>query len=88
MANLGDIGEYLAADAPATVDKWLRRLVKAPTRLAFMPFSGRVVPEYGEENVREVIVGPYRIVYAVTDDEVLVLYVFHGRRSVPPDRLH
>ena len=44
---------------------------------------GRVVPEIGDEAMREVIYRNYRIVYVVDrdDEEVEVLTIFHSSRQ-------
>ncbi len=42
--------------------------------------SGRVVPELGDESIREVIHGYYRIVYRLRPDLVEIATVFHGAR--------
>jgi len=42
--------------------------------------SGRVVPEVGDDTVREVIHGNYRMVYRVRSDLVEIVTVFHGAR--------
>ena len=44
------------------------------------PRSGRMVPELGDESIREVIHGNYRIVYRLRHDLVEVATVFHGAR--------
>lgn len=49
---------------------------------------GRVVPEYDEPRVRELIVTPFRVIY-LTDSgagTVRVLAVIHGSRTLPPLR--
>ena len=45
-----------------------------------MPHSGRVVPEFAQEDIREVIVGNYRIVYRIEAKDVVVLTVFEGHK--------
>ena len=51
-----------------------------------MPHAGRVVPEFDRDDIREVIVGNYRIVYRVRATEVLVLTVFESHKLLgePP----
>ena len=64
------------------VDKLTRR----SQQIGDFPVSGRVVPEYEEYTVREVIEPPYRIIYRLApDDRVDVLAVIHGAR-LSPDR--
>ena len=43
-----------------------------------------MVSEYQDPDIREVIEGSYRIIHAITDDEVRVLAVIHGARLLPP----
>ena len=39
-----------------------------------------MVPEYDDENLRELIVYSYRIIYRLGQDEVLIVAVIHGKR--------
>ena len=57
-----------------------RASVYAVKRLEAFPRSGRMVPVIGQEDIREIIFGSYRIVYVVSDDEVNILTVFHAAR--------
>ena len=43
---------------------------------------GRVVPEYGVEDVREIIVGNYRVVYSFNGSEIGIVAVVHGSRNI------
>jgi plasmid stabilization system protein ParE len=45
------------------------------------------VPEIGQEDIREIIFGSYRIVYVVSEDEVNILTVFHAARLLRPSDL-
>ena len=53
---------------------------QAVERLENFPLSGRIVPEFGQEYIREIIFGSYRIVYLVGEEEVSILTVFHSSR--------
>jgi plasmid stabilization system protein ParE len=62
------------------------RRIRANIRLlAQHPQRGRVVPEYGDSTIREIIVAPYRVVYRYTADGNLVqiLAVYHGAQLMP-----
>jgi plasmid stabilization system protein ParE len=59
-------------------------VLAAIDRLATFPYSGRVVPEQGDNAIREIILGSYRIVYRVQDDAVQILTVCHGSRLFDP----
>ncbi len=47
-----------------------------------MPRAGRVVPELGLEEIREVFLGKYRIVYRLVEGGIEVLTVFEGHRQL------
>lgn len=49
------------------------------------PQSGRMVPEYQHEHVREVIESPYRIIYRILEDRIDVVAVLHGARLIQPE---
>jgi plasmid stabilization system protein ParE len=55
-------------------------IVTAIDALATAPQIGRVVPELRNPEVRELIVGAYRIVYRHRRDAVEVVTIFHGAR--------
>jgi plasmid stabilization system protein ParE len=74
------IRAYVARDSTHYADLVVERIVAAVGRLEDSPRSGRMVPELGDESVREVIHGNYRIVYRLRDDIVEIATVFHGAR--------
>lgn len=74
------IRAYVARDSVHYADLLVARIVSAVSRLEPHPLSGRVVPEVGDESLREVIHGDYRIVYRVRLDLVEIATVFHGAR--------
>ncbi len=45
------------------------------------PRIGRIVPEFENDRIRELIQGKYRIVYRIVNDELIeVLRIIHGSR--------
>ena len=45
------------------------------------PKMGRIVPEVGSDNFREVFVGKYRVIYKVTED-VEIMMLRHSGKSL------
>jgi toxin ParE1/3/4 len=43
-----------------------------------------MVPELGQDLVREVLLGNYRIIYRLLNDDVQVLTIHHGARLLDP----
>lgn len=85
LADLRDLVRFIAADDPATAERFGNRLVSKVETLASFPRIGRMVPEYRDDHVRELILTPYRIIYEVDDEGfvVTVLRIWHGARGEP-----
>jgi toxin ParE1/3/4 len=79
---------YLAEKSPAKAKKITREIFTRGRALATFPRRGRKIPELGDDNLRELIVGDYRVMYEIDDDAgvVEILAVFHGKRDFPLDR--
>ena len=60
------------------------RLIEATDRLGSVPLSGRMIPEIGHPDCREIIYGAYRIMYRVQDEDVWITGVVHGARDWNP----
>ena len=71
---------YVARDSVRYATLLAERIVSAVDRLELFPESGRVVPEVGDESLREVIHGAYRIVYRIKAESVEVVTVHHAAR--------
>ena len=69
---------YIRADDPQAALALRERAGESLSRLARFPESGRVVPEFPDLAVREVIVPPYRFFYRVKEDVVWVVAVWHS----------
>jgi len=83
VSDLEEIRAYIENDSPAWADLTVRRLVSAVDRLRDFPESGRVVPERRTSDLREVLSGPFRLVYRRTAGRVEVVTVFRGTRQSP-----
>jgi len=81
VAQLQAIYGYLAQTSPEYALRIIDRLTRRSTQIAAFPLSGRMVPEYELNEVREVIEGRYRIIYLVESAQVQVLAVIHGARE-------
>lgn len=74
MAYLDRVGVDVA-------QAWLGRLLERVAALARFPDAGRRVPELDRDDLREIIVGPYRVVYRRRTDIVEVVGVHHHARD-------
>ncbi|MBN9414594.1 hypothetical protein ABS71_03030 [bacterium SCN 62-11] len=80
--DLDEIYEYIALENPKQAAKVARQLYYAARAVCDNPWLGRQIPELEQENVRERIVGRYRIAYLVKPQEVVILTVWHSARRI------
>ena len=81
LRDLEGIRAYIALDSPQYADLIVRQIVAAVERLKAFPESGRIVPERNVPDIREVIVGRYRVVYRRKTDAVEIATVFRCSRQ-------
>lgn len=82
LDDLDAICLFIARDAPRYAELFAHRVFHATERLSLFPLSGRVVPEIGRDDIRELIVQSYRIIYRVLPEEVEILTIHHGARPL------
>ena len=63
ISHLQAIYDYIAQTSPDYALRMVDRLTKRSIQIAEFPFSGRMVPEYELNEIREVLEWPYRIIY-------------------------
>jgi plasmid stabilization system protein ParE len=80
LDDLDSICLFIARDSLMMAELFAGRIFEAVERLASFPQSGRVVPEIGRGDIREIISQGYRIIYRLAEDQVAVLTVHHGAR--------
>jgi plasmid stabilization system protein ParE len=80
--HLDAIYAYIAQDSPEYAKRMVDRLTRRSQQIAEFPFSGRRVPEYDVDQIREVIEGSFRIIYHIKADQIDVLAVIHAAMDV------
>ncbi|MDZ4277959.1 MAG: type II toxin-antitoxin system RelE/ParE family toxin [Dehalococcoidia bacterium] len=80
--DLRDTIDYIGRDSPTYAAATAERILGAAEGLRRHPKMGRVVPEYDDQSIRELIVGNYRVVYRLRRQQVAVLAIVHGSRDL------
>ncbi len=80
--NLEEIGKYISRDSTRYAVNVLKEIYRATERLIIFPESGRNLPELSATNLREIIVGNFRIIYTRIDNNIIIVTVLHSRRNV------
>ncbi len=83
--DLQDIVRYISLDSPDRAVAFGQFLVSSTKRLADFPEMGRVVPEFWDPNIREIVVRSYRVVYQVdhATRRVDIARFWHAARGIP-----
>jgi len=79
--DAADIYHYIALDSRYYADKWIDRVINRLDQLPSQPRMGRIVPEKGDKDLRELIEGNYRIIYRISKGGVIIVYrIIHSAR--------
>lgn len=84
IQNLNDIGDYIEQDSYRQAAFVVNCLFDSVSILELHPLSGRMVPEFQDKSVRELIRLKYRIIYLIlNEDRIDILTVQHSAKLLP-----
>jgi len=83
LGHLTGIHAFISRDSVTYANRVVDRLTRRSEQIAVFPLSGRSVPEVSLPQIREVVEGPYRIIYHIKPDQIDVLAVIHGSQQTP-----
>lgn len=87
LQDMISICTFISEDVPRYAQLFAQRVFDSVERLSSFPLSGRVVPEVGQQDIREIILGNYRIIYRVLKEKVQILTVYHSARLLDVAKL-
>ena len=81
--DLHDIVVFIARHDPNRAMSFGYKLISETERLQEFPEYGRIVPEYRNDDIREIIYRPYRLVYRVNHERKSseIARVWHSARG-------
>ena len=85
--QVADAFSFISAERPGAAVHWFEEIVDRTGSLSTFPDIGRMMPEAGRPEVREVLVEPYRLIYRRDPDVIVIIGVFHFRQEVDSDGL-
>ena len=80
IEDLESIAEYIERDSSFYAQSVASKILVASRNIKEFPLIGRVVPELGDENIRERFIYSYRLVYQMRQQNILMVAVIHGKR--------
>ena len=82
MYDLDALAEYIARDSSFYAAAFTQQILDASRSLNEFSERGRVVPELGNPNVRELLISEYRLIYSIEQSRVVILALVHGARDL------
>jgi addiction module RelE/StbE family toxin len=83
LDDVRHILEYVSRDSARYAETLGDRFIESPLRSVNEPRTGWRVPEYDRDDVRELVVAPFRLIYVIRGDDCYVTTVVHGSRDLP-----
>jgi toxin ParE1/3/4 len=87
LERVEEIFEIIRWDKPGAARRWVEKVFYSVEGLTELPRQGRVVPEVGREEVRELLLGNYRVVYRIDERVINILTIRHGRQLLDLDEV-
>lgn len=79
--DLKEIFDYIAENSHRYAAITTNKIYQRVQVIAINPFLGRIVNEFNDNSIRELIEGNYRIIYKIkSDNQVDILRVYHSAR--------
>ena len=80
LEDIESIAKYIERDSAFYAKAVVTKIISSVKNIKSFSLTGRVVPELEQENIREIFVFSYRIIYQISDNSILIIAVIHGHR--------
>jgi toxin ParE1/3/4 len=81
LKDLEEIEAFIAQDSHIYAISTIEKIFSRVSILNKHPQSGRIVPEFDNKNLRELLEGNYRIVYLIlSNKEISIVRIHHAAR--------
>ena len=87
IEDLYRIGDHIALDSPRYAHEYTSKLRASTDVLERYPGVARMIPEFEDPNLREIVVGSYRILLLTEEERIWILAVYHAKRKLPTGML-
>ena len=82
--DLKEIYEFISSDSKRFAKHQVSLIRDRTIILKKQPFAGKIVQEYNENSIRELVSGHYRIIYRIVKDDLIhIILIHHGARRFP-----
>jgi len=89
LENLIAIGDYIEKDSYFYAQRVVNNLFDSVDILEQHPLAGRIVPEFNDRSIRELIRGSYRIVYKlISEVDIDIITIHHSARAIVNSQIY
>ena len=85
ILDLKDIFSFIAESSPQNSIRFIKSIFQQVEQITNFPKSGRIVPEFDDPVIREIIRKPCRIIYRLKSDDSIIeiVRIWHAARGLP-----
>lgn len=83
LDDLEEIIDYISKDSEENARIYAAKIISSVETTSIFPYSGRVVPEMENEQLREKVFHNIRIIYRINNEMMEVIRVLHSSRELP-----
>ncbi len=80
--DLEEVAKFIGRDSRFYATTVVKEARKAAQTLKFSAERGRIAPECNSQDIREIFLWKYRMIYKVTPDVIFILAFIHGARNL------
>jgi len=81
-ADIEALANYISRDSAFYAAAFVQETLDVSRSLNEFSERGRVVPEFGDPNIRELFVKGYRLIYSIEEYRIVILGLVHGKRDL------
>ena len=82
LEDIDSIATYIEKDSSIYAKAVVTKIFEKVEILSNFSQMGRTVPELNDDNIRELFIYSYRLIYRVSDGVILIVAVIHGKRLI------
>jgi addiction module RelE/StbE family toxin len=80
LLDLSEIFDYINKDSPHYASLTIQKIINKISLIKGSPLAGRIVPEFNNVALREVIYKNYRIIYKIDKSEAYIVRIYNTYR--------
>lgn len=80
--DLATLADYIAKDSSFYAAAFTQQILDISRSLNEFSERGRIVPELGNPNIRELLIREYRLIYNIEQSRIVILALVHGARDL------